>query len=66
MNNQEKLITLYNELNINDVDNLNICGVYHFKDDLHLLKSGKRLLVNNIIFNFNNFLSETRQPNPHI
>ena len=44
-------------MQVHFVDKRNICGFNLFKDDLHLLHAGKRLLANNFAENFNNFLS---------
>lgn len=51
------LISLCKEMQVHFVDKRIICGFNLFKDDLHLLHSGKRLLANNFAENFNNFLS---------
>ena len=66
LNNQQRLVKLYHELNVDYVDNLIIYGFHHFKDGLLMLESGKRLLANNFIFNFSKFLAKTQQSHWHI
>ena len=39
------------------IDNRNIRGFCLYKDDLHLLESGKKILANIFIVNLNNFFS---------
>ena len=38
-------------------------GFYLYRDGLHFLESGKKLLANNFVSSFNNFLSVKQQPN---
>ena len=47
-------------MEVHFIDNRNIRGFNIFKIDLHL--SGKRLLDNNLVDNFNIFLSVMNQP----
>ena len=56
------LASICKEIQVHFVDKRNICGFNLFKDDLHLLDSGKRLLANNFVDNFNNFLSVIHRP----
>ena len=58
----EQLVTLCKRLGIIYIDNRNIREIHLFKDGLHLLDSGKRILSNNFIFNLNNFLCQIQQP----
>ena len=46
----KKLVSVCKEMQVHFIDNGNICGFNLFKDGLHLLDSGKRLLANNFIF----------------
>ena len=50
-----KLANVCKEMQVYFVDNRNITGFYLFRDGLHLLESGKMLLANNFVSNFNNF-----------
>ena len=60
----KKLVSVCKEIQLfyQFMDNRSICGFNLFKDGLHLLDSGKRLLANNFIFNFNNVLSLIHRP----
>ena len=58
----DRLVSLCKSLEINYIDNRNIRETHLFKDGLHLLDTGKRLLANNFIFNLNNFLYQIQQP----
>ena len=49
------------------VDNSNISNVHQFDDGLHLVKSGRCILANNVIARINNFLlTHFHHPNIHI
>ena len=48
------------------IDNRNIRGFCFYKDGLHLLEVGKRILANNFIVNLNNFFLDTRTHHPPI
>ena len=58
----EQLVGLCKRLEIIYIDNRNIREIHLFKDGLHLLDSGKRILANNFIFNLNNLLCQIQQP----
>ena len=58
----EQLVSLCKRLEIIYIDNRNIREIHLFKDGLHLLDSGKRILANNFIFNLNNFLCQIQRP----
>ena len=58
----DRLVSLCKSLEINYIDNRNIRETHLFKDGLHLLDTGKRLLAHNFIFNLNNFLYQIQQP----
>ena len=58
----ERLVSLCKRLEIIYIHNRNIRETHLFKDGLHLLDSGKRILANNFIFNLNNFLCQIQQP----
>ena len=58
-----KLANVCKEMQVYFIDNRNITGFYLFRDGLHLLESGKMLLANNFVSNFNNFLSVKHRPN---
>ena len=58
-----KLVNVCKEMQVYFIDNRNITGFYLFRDGLHLLESGKKLLANNFVSNFNNFLSVKHRPN---
>ena len=58
-----KLVNVCKEMQVSFIDNRNITGFYLFRDGLHLLESGKKLLANNFVSNFNNFLSVKHRPN---
>ena len=58
-----KLVNVCKEMQVYFIDNRNITGFYLFRDGLHLLESGKMLLANNFVSNFNNFLSVKYRPN---
>ena len=58
-----KLGNVCKEMQVYLIDNRNITGFYLFRDGLHLLESGKKLLANNFASNFNNFLSVKHRPN---
>ena len=48
------------------LDNSNISSENLFKDKLHLLDSGKNILVNNFIYCINNYYALTHTHTPHI
>ena len=49
------------------VDNSNISNIHLFDDGLHLVKSGRCILGNNVIARINNFLlTHFHHPNIHI
>ena len=52
-----KVIELCSQNNVMYIDNRNIYGMHLYQDNLHLLHSGKRILLNNFISNLN-FLAE--------
>ena len=58
-----KLVSVCKEMQVYFIDNRNITGFYLFRDGLHLPESGKKLLANNFVSNFNNFLSVKHRPN---
>ena len=58
-----KLVNMCKEMQVSFIDNRNITGFYLFRDGLHLLESGKKLLANNFASNFNNFLLVKHRPN---
>ena len=58
----EQLVSLCKGLEIIYIDNTNIREIHLFKDGLHLLDSGKRILANNFIFNLNISLCQIQQP----
>ena len=58
-----KLVNVCKEMQVYFIDNRDITRVYLFRDGLHLLESGKKLLANNFVSNFNNFLSVKHRPN---
>ena len=58
-----KLVNTCKEMQVYFIDNRNITGFYLFRDDLHLLESGKKLLANNFVSNFENLLSVKHRPN---
>ena len=58
-----KLVNVCKEMQVYFIDNKNITGIYLFSDGLHLLESGKKLLADNFVSNFNNFLSMKHRPN---
>ena len=58
-----KLVNVCKEMQVYFIDNRNITGYYLFRDGLHLLESGKMLLANHFVSNFNNFLSVKHRPN---
>ena len=58
----DRLVSLFERLEINYIDNRNIWETHLFKDGLHLLDTGKRILADNFIFNLNNFLYQIQQP----
>ena len=51
-----KLVNVCKEMQVHVIDNRNITGFYLLRNGLHLLESGKALLANNFVSNFNNFL----------
>ena len=53
----DKVVSLCSKLNLRYIDNRNINANHLFKDRLHLMESGKTILANNFISNWNNFLS---------
>ena len=53
----DKMVSLCSKLNLRYIDNRNINANQLFKDRLHLMESGKTILANNFISNWNNFLS---------
>ena len=58
-----KLVNVYKEIQLYFIDNMSITGYYLYRYGLHLLESGKKLLANNVVSNFNNFLSVKHRPN---
>ena len=48
------------------IDNRNIRGFCLYKDGLHLLEVGKKILANNFIVNLNNFFLDTHTHHPPI
>ena len=54
-----KLVELCSQYGVIYIDNRNIYGMHLYQDNLHLLHSGKRILLNNFISNLN-FLTETQ------
>ena len=48
------------------IDNRHIRGFCLYKDGLHLLESGKKILANNFIVNLNKFFLETHTHHPPI
>ena len=48
------------------IDNRNIRGFCLYKDGLHLLESGKKILVNNFIVNLNKYFLDTHTQHPPI
>ena len=58
----KKLVSVCKEIQEYFIDNINICGFNPFEEGLHLLGSGKRLLAQKFMFNFNNFLSVKHRP----
>ena len=59
----DRLVGLCKWLEIKHLDDRNIRETYLFKDGLHLVDSGKRISVNNFIFNLNNILYQMQQLN---
>ena len=59
---QKKLVDVCREMNVYYIDNTNIKGVSLFKDGLHLLDSGKKILAKNFVNSINNFLSVMHKP----
>lgn len=59
---QKKLVDICREMNVYYIDNTNIKGVSLFKDGLHLLDSGKKILAKNFVNSINNFLSVMHKP----
>ena len=58
-----KLLGLCKEMQVYFIDNCNIPGIHLYRDGLHLLDSGKKLLSDNFVSSFNNFLSVRHRPN---
>ena len=58
-----KLVNVCKEMQVYFIDNSNITGLFLYRDGLHLLESGKKLLANNFVSNFTNFLSVKHRPN---
>ena len=58
-----KLVNVCKKMQVSFIDNRSITEFYRFRDGLHLLESGKKLLANNFVSNFNNFLSVKHRPN---
>ena len=58
-----KLVNVCEEMQVYFIDNRNITGFCLFRDGLHLLESGQKLLANNFVSNFNNFFSVKHLPN---
>ena len=58
-----KLVNVCKEMQVSFIDSRNVTGFYLFRDGLHLLESGKKLLANNFVSNFNNFLLVKHRPN---
>ena len=54
-----KLVELCSQYGVIYIDNRNIYGMHLYQDNLHLLHSGKRILLNNSISNLN-VLRETQ------
>ena len=52
-----KLVELCSQYGVTYIDNRNIYGIHLHQDNLHLLHSGKRIFLNNLISNLN-FLTE--------
>ena len=50
---QKKLVDICREMNVYYIDNKNIKGVSLFKDGLHLLDSGKKILAKNFVNSIN-------------
>ena len=48
------------------IDNRNIRGSCLYKDGLHVLENGKKILANNFIVNLNNFFLDTHTHHPPI
>ena len=57
-----KLVELCSQYGVIYIDNRNIYGMHLYQDNLHLLHSGKRILLNNFISNLN-FLTEAQTCN---
>ena len=53
-----ELVELCSQYGVIYIDNRNIYGMHLYQENLHLLHSGKRILLNNFICNLN-FLTET-------
>ena len=63
----EKISFMCKNNNFIFVDNSNISNIYLFDDALHLVESGRCILVNNVIDRINKFLIAHRHhPNIHI
>ena len=58
----DRLVSLCKSLEINCIENRNICETHLFRDVINLLDSGKQILANTFIFNLNNFLYQIHQP----
>ena len=56
------LVNVCKDIQVYFFDNRNITGFYVFRDGLHLLDSGKKLLANNFLSNFSKFLSVKNRP----
>ena len=58
-----KLENACKELQVHFADNRNILEFNYFKDSLHLSEAGKRLLANNLLSKFNNYLLVMQRSN---
>ena len=58
-----KLLDLCKEMQVYFIDNRNIPGFHLYRDGLHLQDPGKKLLSDNFVSSFNNFLSVKHRPN---
>ena len=56
------LVNVCKDIQVYFFDNRNITGFYVFRDGLHLLDSGKKLLANNFLSNFSKFLLVKNRP----
>ena len=58
----KKLVDVCREMNMYYINNTNIKAVSLFKDGLHLLDSGKKILAKNFVNSIHNFLSVMHKP----